>query len=57
MTETAATPNRADLQRRLGLHDNEYLRLEQLASDNDRTVAAEIRRAIRAHIEAQEATT
>ncbi len=41
-----------DLQRRLGLHDNDWERLESLAAANDRTVAAEIRRAIRSHVEA-----
>ncbi len=49
----ATTNSTADLQRRLGLHDNEYAKLEQLAQKGDRTVAAEIRRAIRQYLEEQ----
>ena len=33
--------------------DSERARLEQLATANDRTLAAEVRRAIRAHLDAQ----
>ncbi len=49
----AATASTADLQRRLGLHDNEYAKLEKLARKGDRTVAAEIRRAIRQYLETE----
>lgn len=35
------------------LDDELYAALEQLAGRNDRTVAAEVRRAVRAHLEAQ----
>ncbi len=52
----ATEPNRADLQRRLGLHDNDYKRLEELAAQNDRTVVAEIRRAVRVYLEGVTAT-
>ncbi len=40
-----------DLQRRLGLHANDYRKLEELALESDRTIAAEIRRAIREYLQ------
>jgi hypothetical protein len=41
----------SDLQRRLGLSDEEIRQLETLAAEGDRSVLAEVRRAIRAHLE------
>ncbi len=46
----AKTNAQTDLERRLGLSVEEYNALEKLAQQGDRSVAAEIRRAIRKHV-------
>lgn len=40
----------SDLQRRLGLSDEEYRQIEAAAAAEDRTVAAEIRRRLRSSL-------
>ncbi len=48
--DMAKTNAQTDLERRLGLSVEEYNALEKLAQQGDRSVAAEIRRAIRKHV-------
>ncbi len=56
-TDERLTENIAIDDGKTRLSETDMAELRQLASDNDRTVSAEIRRAIRAHLKKEGAAT